>query len=260
MAQSSTEVGLCAVTNLVEALSREESQKQKKTKMSNEMLVSRTQLNEYLAKIGRCTPLGLTPEEMQDTIGLPDETLKERFRIAVGLPAMGYEIRPDGLTVLTVTSHGHNGPEQQKFLKECGHMVTDYASEILNHGDFTYTEKGAEIQIGILTHERFKSHLDYKDLPWTPGNAWKFVQEVYGIKERPFHDIGVLLRKNLSDDQMESLGLWGITTLSEPIKDSDGDPCATGPDRDGGSELDSWCVLPDRQCDSDYGFSFVLPQ
>jgi len=164
----------------------------------------------------------------------------------------GYAIREDGLIILTVTSHGHNGPEQKKFLQENGHYVTGYASEILNHGDFTTTPKGAEIQIGILTQKMIG------DLDWAPANARRKMEELGG--KTPSHDIGGLLRENLSDSQIESMGLWGIATLSEPVKDSDGYPCATGPSRDGGSELDGWGVRPVRQYGSGRGFSFVLPQ
>ena len=164
----------------------------------------------------------------------------------------GYTVREDGLIILTVTSHGHNGHEQQKFLKENGHVVTDYASEILNHGDFTTTQEGEKIQIGILTQKMIG------DLDWTPRNARRKMEELGG--KTPSHDIGGLVRENLSDSQIESMGLWGIVTLSEPVKDSDRSPCAAGPSRDGDSWLNCWGVHPDLQYDSGSGFSFVLPQ
>lgn len=165
----------------------------------------------------------------------------------------GYTIREDGLIILTVTSHGHNGPEQQKFLEEKGHVVTDYAGQILNLRDFTHSGKGTEIQIGILTQKMIG------DLLWTPGNARKKMEELGGIT--PSHDIGGLLRENLTDGQIKSMGLWGIATLSEPIKDSDGNLSATGPGRVGvGSVLGGWIVHPDYRYDSESGVAFSLPQ
>lgn len=172
----------------------------------------------------------------------------------------GYKTLEDGLITLKATSHGHTGPEQERFLKERGYNVTKWASEILNHEDFTWSPKGTELQIGILTYKVFKAHSNFKDLLWTPGNAWKFLQEVYGVKDRPTHDIGGLLREHLSDKQIEEMGLWGIPTLSDPLKDSDGLLCAPGPYRDGDSRLNGWGVRPGNRYYSRSSFAFVVPQ
>lgn len=167
----------------------------------------------------------------------------------------------DGLYVLRTIPHGYTGQEQKVHLKEKGCHITSWGSRTLTHQDFTISPKGVELLIGILTYEQFKKHSSFVNLPWTPNNAWRLINQVYNISNRPPHDIGVFPWEHLTLALLEDMGLLRISPLSNPIKDSfSGEHLGVlGLDcHDGFIKLTGHYVFPKREHKSEIAFSFVL--
>lgn len=77
----------------------------------------------------------------------------------------------------------------------------------------------------------------------------------------PPAEVGPLLSAELSDEDIEGMGLWYVVTAHEPIEDSDRDPGVLYSDRDGdGRCLGASYGRPDSGWGGGGGFGFVVPQ
>jgi hypothetical protein len=81
---------------------------------------------------------------------------------------------------------------------------------------------------------------------------------LHGSKISP--EIGCLLRKHLSNQDIIDLELNWIVTMHEPIKDSEGVPNLLSVDRLGGSILGTDYVHPGNQWHDAVGFVCVVSQ
>ncbi|KKS64141.1 MAG: hypothetical protein UV34_C0049G0004 [Parcubacteria group bacterium GW2011_GWB1_42_6] len=158
----------------------------------------------------------------------------------------------DGMIYLSVTSDGATGAQWIKRLKKKGFRIGDYAKQVLCSPDFKPTS-GVTYEIAVLKGMLFednnritlKIRAEAEKRGWTKPNA----------------EITCLIREKFSDEEMESMGLWRIVVMHEPIKDSDGVPILLGAYRGGdGQWLYACCDNPGGRWDRDYGFAFVASQ
>lgn len=186
---------------------------------------------------------------MVKKLGGPEQALK----LLRGELAVAEIKRPwreeNGIIYLTVTSDGTTGPEWIKRLENKGFRVSKYAKDLLNSTDFVPTT-GVTYEVAVLRGmlfndaERVTKHIRAKadELTLTTPNA----------------EVACLLRELLSDKDIEAMGLWWVTIMHEPIKDSDGDPDLLGFHRhDEGLWLGAGYDGPGYEWYGSDGFAFV---
>jgi hypothetical protein len=77
----------------------------------------------------------------------------------------------------------------------------------------------------------------------------------------PNAEIACLIYEKFSDEELEAMGLWGVITMHDPIKDSGGDPVFLGILRLGlGRWLAPCSAGPDVWWFCVFGFAFVVSQ
>jgi hypothetical protein len=159
----------------------------------------------------------------------------------------------DGVIYFDVVSDGTTGPEWIKRLKEQGINVSDWARDVLNSKDFKPTKSGTIHKIGVLKGELFSD-----------GDRTNEKIRKEAVKRKmilPEAEIGCLIREKFTDKDINDMGLSWITTMHDPIKDSDGGPDLLYASRHGGgSWLDASYGDPDVRWDREGGFAFVVSQ
>ena len=132
-----------------------------------------------------------------------------------------------------------------------GYNISDWAKEILKSKNFKLN-KQQEVEIAILS-------LDDLGLPeYSTTKEIREKAESMGYTTPPA-EVAPLLRIVISNEEIENLGLWWITTMHKPINDSDGDASLLRARRfDGGRWLHSCYGKPGLQWFRESGFAFVV--
>jgi hypothetical protein len=114
----------------------------------------------------------------------------------------------------SVTSSGTTGPDWVDRLKRKGFEVTDHAKNMLCSKDFCPTS-GVEAKIAVL-----------KGMLFADGHRITSEIRAEAAKRKlvkPNVEVACLIRELLMHGELESMGLWGIVTMHEPIEDASGD-------------------------------------
>jgi len=146
--------------------------------------------------------------------------------------------------------HGTTGGQWIKRLKKKGFRVSSYAESLLFSPDFKPT-KGVTTEIAILKGMLFED---------SDRITKKICDDADRRKLRkPNPEVACLIRETFSDEEIKAMGLWWITVMCEPIKDSAGDPHLLNAHRDGhGRWLDADYDSPDRRWNREGGFAFAV--
>ena len=163
----------------------------------------------------------------------------------------------DGVIYFSVTSDGATGEEWIVRLESKGFRVDDCTKGILCSPDFKPTNGTTEVAVlkGMLFNEdeRITNNIRAK------AHAGEFTQ---GRElSDPNAELACLIREKFLDEEIESMGLWVIVAMHEPIKDSGGNPDLLYAYRrgDGGWLYACW-VDPYYRWSRDRGFAFSLSQ
>ncbi len=158
----------------------------------------------------------------------------------------------NGVIYLSVTSEGTTGPEWIARLEKKGFRVSDYAKSVLCSKDFKPTS-GVTTEIAILKGMLFEDSNRVTKKIRTEAESRKLI--------KPNAEIACLIREKFSDEEIETMGLYWIVAMHEPIKDSVGDPVLLDVGRDdSGSWLFTSCDEPGNEWNRGYGIAFVVSQ
>lgn len=156
----------------------------------------------------------------------------------------------DGIIRFSVTSDGTSGASWIECLEHDGYNVGSYAKQILLSPDFKPT-KGVVTEIVVMKGSLFSNDERITRNIRAEATKRKYVA--------PNPEVACLIRVMFTDKEIEDMGLWGIVTIHEPIKDSDGDPSLLYADRfDKGRWLIAYDDYPGRRWHDDYGFAFAV--
>lgn len=157
-------------------------------------------------------------------------------------------------TTLKLTARGLTGPRWIKRLEKEKYNVSSWAKDILNNPDYKkhILKKNTKLSVAFIS---------VKDT----GKTYPTTQEIkdYAVKqgyEIPTAEVALLVREAISDEEMEKMGFWYISTLHESVKDSDGGPGVLGAHRYGGGR---WAYAfwdrPGYGWNDDGAFAFLVP-
>lgn len=122
---------------------------------------------------------------------------------------------------------GLTGTQWLARLDKGGYKVSSFAKEIILSKEFDKLnlKKGVSQEIAIVKHS---------DVGVNPTT--QEIREYAKAKgyDMPTPEFALLVREQLSDEDIEKLGVWYVLTLHDPIKDSDGGPCVLYAGRDDG--------------------------
>lgn len=145
------------------------------------------------------------------------------------------------MTTIKLKSHGK--------VDLSNYNVGSRASGLLPKVTFT---DGVEYEIVIIKGEEFSD-----DKRTTKNIHAEAKKRGYLI---PPAEVTLLLREKLSDKDIEEMGLWGLVTMHEPIKDSGGGPRLLGASRRGdGRWLRADWDGPGGRWGRGSGFAFLSP-
>lgn len=154
----------------------------------------------------------------------------------------------DGVIYFSVTSDSTTGEEWIKRLEGKDFRVSDYAKSVLR-SDFKPTD-GVTTEIAVLKGMLFEDKDRITNKIRAEADKRKLI--------KPNAEVACLIREKFTDEEIKAMGLWGIITMHEPIKDSDGDPDLLGADRFVvGGWLLAYYVSPDSGWGRGCGFAFV---
>jgi hypothetical protein len=157
-----------------------------------------------------------------------------------------------GVIYFSITSDGTTGAEWIKRLEGKGFRIGDYAKSILRSGDFKPTQS-ITTEIAVLKGVLFA---DSKRI--TKNIRAEADNRKLGKSNA---EVSCLIREKFTDEEIEVMGLWGIVTMHEPIKDSDGDLDLLGAVRsDGGRWLSTYYDGPGSRWGRGGGFAFGASQ
>lgn len=152
-----------------------------------------------------------------------------------------FERNEHGHIVFIVTGLALTGVEEIERLESIGYRVSDYAKQcFMSTKSDSYNKKhrlvaGQSYKIALMPGREIE-----KDSDRTTTNLRKLGMEKYGYGE-PLGGHLPRIRETVSDKQMEEMEFQYISTLHEPIKDSDGGPIVLSADRDDGGRWVSAC-------------------
>jgi hypothetical protein len=182
---------------------------------------------------------------------LGGEDAAERFlrgELVVSEPKCKWR-EENGVIRLSVTSDGTTGPQWIERLESLGLRASDSAKQVLNSKDFVPTS-GITSEIVIL-----------KGMLWNDQDRVTSTIRTEGGKRglvKSNAEVACLIRANVTDKEIEAMGLWWIVVMHEPIKDSGGGPDLLGVRRDGGGRwLSAYWVEPGDGWVREGGFAFV---
>lgn len=150
----------------------------------------------------------------------------------------------------TVTSDGTTGSGWIERLEQAGYNVGDYAKQVLLSPDFKPT-KGVVTEIVVMKGSLFSNDERITRNIRAEATKRKYVA--------PNPEVACLIRVMFTDKEIKDMGLWGIVTMHEPIKDSDGDPNLLYADcGDKGRWLNAFHGSPVCRWDDVAGFAFAV--
>lgn len=157
----------------------------------------------------------------------------------------------DGNIRFQVISDGTSGADLFKRLEEGDHNVGYHAGQVLLSPDFKPTN-GVTTEIVVMRAPIFSSDLRVMKNVLAKASKGKYVT--------PNFEVACLIRFKFTDKEIEDMGLWGIVTIHEPIKGSDGGQDLNYAFRDAGGR---WLYPYDGRigfsCFDVRGFAFVDP-
>jgi hypothetical protein len=194
----------------------------------------------------------LTPKqvnEVTEKLGGYEATLKfiGQKMPAPKQPCIWYE--KDGIIYFTLTSDGTTGIEWIERLENKGFKIGSYAKSMLQSNNFSPT-KDTVYSIAIL------KGLIFNDENRTTN---KINTEAHKRNlKNPNPEIACLIRENISDEEIEAMGIQWIVVMHDPIKDPAGGPglfrIISGDD---GYWLRACSDTPDRGWGAGNGFAFI---
>jgi hypothetical protein len=202
---------------------------------------TRGQLDAALMKIGQDAGMG-TAEGINAFLA---------GKLVISRPFHSWQ-EQNGVIYLSVTSDGTTGPQWINRLEKKGFRISDYAKGILCSPDFKPTS-GVTYEVAVLKGMLFED----RD---------RITKKIRAEAERrnftkPNAEVACLIREKFTDKELETMGLWWIVVMHEPIKDSGGGPGLLDVDRSGdGRWLDACYGGPDCRWYRDFGFAFVVSQ
>lgn len=185
-------------------------------------------------------------EPVQEVLGMPNLGMRllEPFRKLV-------EAVSD-MIVRYVTSDGRTGEQFIADLEKARYNVGDWAKDVMRKPAFVSTN-GQTYQLVVIKGEEFED-----DDRITSNIRAEAARRGYLT---PPAEVAPLLREQISDEELERMGFWGLVVMHEPITDSDGDPDLLGLDRRGeGRWLDACFSEPGYPWSSGRWFVFLVPQ
>lgn len=158
----------------------------------------------------------------------------------------------DGVIRFSVTSDGATGEEWITRLESKGFRVGDYAKSVLRSKNFEPTN-GIIYEMAVLKGELFS----------VSDRITKTIRKEAKNRKlsTPNAEVACLIREKFSNKELETMDLYWIVTMHEPIKDSVGDPLLLSASRHGCvSWLNADYVDPDDKWNRGRGFAFVVRQ
>ena len=175
-----------------------------------------------------------------------------RDELSVSEPTRSWR-EEDGVIYFSVESDGTTGEDWIKRLEGNGFRVGGYAKQPLRTPSFKPTS-GMTTEVAVLKGMLFEDQSRITKKIRAEADKRKL--------GKPNAELACLIREKFTDKEIESMGLWNIVAMHEPINDSDGDPSLLNANRyDGGRWLDAYCDGPDHRWSRGSGFAFaVSPQ
>jgi hypothetical protein len=159
----------------------------------------------------------------------------------------------DGVIYLTVTLDKPTAGDKWISRTETkGNRVGDYAKSVLRSKKFKPSVAGT-YEIVILKGSLFEDNDRITQNIRAKADEMKLV--------KPNADIACLIREQFTDKEIESMGLWWIVAMHEPIEDSDGYPSLLAAVRNGGGRWLGACSgYPGDRWRRESGFAFLAQQ
>lgn len=154
------------------------------------------------------------------------------------------------MKTIKLKSKGLSGEEYINHLEKKGYNISSWAKDISKQ--VVKTKKGTEYEVVVMKQEEF-------------GKDYITIQEVRDeAKKRglitPPAEVAYLLRENLSNEDIEAMGLWWIITMHEPIIGSDSYSDLLGVNHGVGGRWVFACGGgPTRGWGREDGFGFLAP-
>ena len=158
----------------------------------------------------------------------------------------------DNVIYFSVISDGTTGEDWIKRMESKGFRVGGYAKQLLRSDDFKPTN-GVTTEIAVLKGMLFADNdrITRKIRAEADKRKWS----------KPNAEVACLIREKFTDEEIETMGLWWIVAMHEPIKDSDGDPRLLDARRRGGGRWLYACGDgPRHRWHRAHGFAFAVSQ
>ena len=170
-------------------------------------------------------------------------------KLSVSEPTRNWR-EQDGVIYLSVTSDGTTGSEWIKRLKKKGFRLSDCAKSVLRSPDFKPTS-GVKTDVAVLTGTLFADN---------DRITWKICAEAEErTLSKPNAELACLIREQITNEEIEQMGLLSIIVMHEPINDSAGVPGLLDANRgSGGRLLDAYDGMPGSRWSRAAGFAFVV--
>ena len=130
----------------------------------------------------------------------------------------------DGIIRFKLTAPGLTGPEWEKFCDENDHNLSNDVRKFLNSPDFKPTPAGTIIHVAVLKGELFEENLRTTKNVCVKALKMKF--------KKANHDLACIIRKEFTNKEIEEMGLWLISGMSDPVDVSGSGQVLLGVHRD----------------------------
>lgn len=156
------------------------------------------------------------------------------------------------MKTIIIKGTGLTGKQWITRLENGGYHISSWAEEIILSPEFDKQrlKKGEEQTITFIKHS------DVGNSPTT-----KEIQEYAKTKgcQMPSPELALLIREQVSDEEMKAMSIWYIVSLHDPIKDSVGSPFVLSADRRGdGRWVSAFWDSPDRRWSTDGASAFPV--
>ncbi len=172
-------------------------------------------------------------------------------------PVLRWRVDENGWIRFILTSTGETGAEWADWFRENEYDLGNEAEFMLRSGAFRPSPKGTIYEIAVLPGKLWKD-----DNERITSNIRAYCDDhglVHGKEENA--EVGCLIRRAFSDEEIEAMGLTWIVTMHDPISDSDGYPFLFGALRSDGDRRFGACVgKPSRRWFADDGFAVLVSQ